>query len=196
VDAILITHAHADHILGLNDLTAMNERAGVVPKLFAHPSAHATIRKVFFYAFEGYNGVSSIPQFEVLTFGDSQFEACGLQVQPVRVEHAGDPCFGFRVGSFAYVTDAGRVPPESLGKLRGLDTLVLNALRFRKPHPTHLTVEGALEVISAVSPRRAFLTHLGHKILHQRDSARLPSGVEFAFDGLTFETGEPACVRS
>ena len=117
---------------------------------------------------------------------EGPFAVLGHTVVPVEVLHGQLPVYGYRFGPFAYVTDCSAIPEPSLALLHGLDVLILDALRH-KPHPTHFNIAQALEVIAQLQPRRAFLTHLTHDVLHQRVAGELPEGVELAYDGLTFE---------
>ncbi len=188
VDAVLLTHAHADHILGIDDLRAVNNRTGRSIPIYATERTHAVVRRVFFYCFES-DPYASRPRFEPRFFGEAPFEAEGVEAVPVRAIHGTMEVHGFRFGKFAYITDAKVIPPESLALLEGVEVLVLNALRFRY-HPTHFSVDEACAVVEKVGPERAFLTHMGHGIMHGRDSARLPAGVEFAWDGLEIEIGD------
>ena len=186
LDAILITHSHADHILGVDDLRALNVLSADTIPIYASAESLHTIKQVFFYCFTGDNSPSSLPVFEMRTFDDEPFEFEGISIIPVRVLHGSTITHGFRIGNFAYIVDAKQIPEQSVKLLKGVDTLVLNALRFR-PHAVHFSVGEALSNLAALSPRRAFLTHMGHDILHARDSKKLPQGVEYAYDGLEIE---------
>jgi phosphoribosyl 1,2-cyclic phosphate phosphodiesterase len=117
---------------------------------------------------------------------EGPFEVLGHTVIPVPVLHGQLPVYGYRFGRFAYVTDCSTIPAPSMDLLCGLDILILDALRHR-PHPTHFSIAQALEVIAQLRPAQAYLTHLTHDVLHRRDSAELPPGVELAYDGLTFD---------
>jgi phosphoribosyl 1,2-cyclic phosphate phosphodiesterase len=115
------------------------------------------------------------------------FTLLGARVVPLRLRHGVFDVLGFRFGDIAYCTDTNNIPPDSMERLHGLDTLILDGLRWEL-HPTHYTIEQALEVITELAPRRAILTHIAHQVLHARDMLRLPDGVEFAVDGLTIES--------
>lgn len=184
VDAVVFTHAHADHLHGLDDVRCFClERDAPLP-CYADERTAARIRHVFDYAFVS-GHVSSVPQLSVHLI-DGPFAVGNLRVQPVPVCHGRLPVLAFRVGGFAYATDCSSIPPESVEQLRGLDTLVLDALRLR-PHPTHFCLEQALAAVEALSPRQAFLTHIAHDLEHTATSGRLPSRVRLAYDGLVLE---------
>jgi phosphoribosyl 1,2-cyclic phosphate phosphodiesterase len=184
LDAILITHCHADHIFGLDDIRPLNFRHGSLG-VYANERAWRDIRRIFQYVFEpSYTG-GGLPQVVPHTVWSGAPFCFGpnLQVTPLEVIHGRLPVAAYRFNDFAYATDLSEIPPATVEALRGLDVLVLDCLRF-KPHPTHLWLERALEYISEIAPRRAYLTHLAHDVLHARDSTKLPDGVEFAYDGL------------
>jgi phosphoribosyl 1,2-cyclic phosphate phosphodiesterase len=184
LDAVLITHCHADHIFGLDDIRPLNFRHGALG-LYANERAWKDIRRIFQYVFEPSYIGGGLPQVLAHTvFAGAPF-CIGreLQVTPLEVIHGRLPVIAYRFNDFAYATDLSEIPPETMSALRGLDVLVLDCLRF-KEHPTHLWLERALEYISELKPRRAYLTHLAHDVKHARDSARLPAGVEFAYDNL------------
>ncbi len=184
LDAVLITHCHADHIFGLDDIRPLNFRYGSLG-VYANERAWKDIRRIFQYVFEpSYTG-GGLPQVvpHTVTSGASFCFGPDLQVTPLEVIHGRLPVAAYRFNDFAYATDLSEIPPATIEALRGLDVLVLDCLRF-KPHPTHLWLDRALEYISELAPRRAYLTHLAHDVLHARDSAKLPEGVEFAYDGL------------
>lgn len=190
LDAILLTHSHADHILGIDDLRSLNARMRRSVPIYASRITINAVERTFFYCFEkSDNDYASRPDFNLIEFGPGHFCIDGIDVIPIAVEHGSMQVSGFRFGDFAYITDAKHIPPESLAKLKGLDTLVINALRFT-PHPTHFSVEEACSAIAQIAPKRAFLTHIGHGIDHGADSTHLPDGVEFAFDGLRLEIEE------
>lgn len=186
VDAVLMTHAHADHTGGFDDLRRFNELAGRHLPVYADPTTAEVLRERYAYcfvdAFPFYGGKPDLTLHEVA----GPFPLFGREVVPVPVYHGRLPILGFRFGRLAYVTDAKTIPDGSLALLRDLDVLVLNALRLA-PHPTHLSLEEAVAVIEAARPRRALLTHLSHDLGHAAASGLLPAGVEIAYDGLTVE---------
>ncbi len=186
VDAVLYTHAHADHILGLDDLRVFGyKRKGPVP-LYCEPNVEATLRQSFSYAFLDptvRDTWHSYPNLEFRTIGVHAVELLGLTIQPLRLMHGRLPVLGFRIGNVAFCTDVSYIPPESMELLEGLDTLVLDAL-WKEEHPTHFNVKQALEVIARLEPREAFLTHVSHRLDYDRTNRELPDHVNLAYDGL------------
>lgn len=188
LDALLITHCHADHVFGLDDIRPINFRHGPVP-LYASESTWRGLRRVFFYIFETDYIGGGLPQL-IPQVIEGEFETCGLRVTPIPVVHGKGEVTGFRFddarGSAAFITDCNLIPEKSLEKLRGLDLLIIDALRY-KPHPTHLHVEQSLAYIAELKPRRALLTHIGHDIKYEEASRHLPENVALAYDGLQVE---------
>lgn len=183
IDAVLYTHAHADHILGLDELRLYNWRQrGPVP-VYGSARTLAALKRTFWYVFEENGSETRRPAIEPREI-ESPFELLGRRVTPVPLMHGDLPIFGYRIGGFAYLTDVSRIPVESYGLLENLKVLVLNALRER-PHPTHLRLDEAIEEARRIRARRCFFTHLSHEIHHETISAALPSGVELAYDGLS-----------
>jgi phosphoribosyl 1,2-cyclic phosphate phosphodiesterase len=184
LDAVLVTHCHADHIFGLDDIRPLNFRHGALG-VYANERAWADIRRIFKYIFEPSHFGGGLPQVNAHTVapGAAFCFGPGFQVTPVEVIHGRLPVMAYRLNDFAYATDLSEIPPRSLDLLRGLDALVLDCLRLR-PHPTHLWLERSLEYVRELKPRRAYFTHIAHDIKHARDSALLPRGVEWAYDGL------------
>jgi len=190
VHAIAFTHAHADHMLGLDDARAFPRFLGGPVPVFCEEETEESIRRVFHYAFQ--ERLASLPpgylpkiQFERLAPGVA-FEVLGQTILPIRLEHGRMRVLGFRVGDLAYCTDVCRIPEASWPLLEGLDTLILDALRF-EPHPTHFSLSEALAVIERLRPRRAFLTHLSHAFDHGVTESTLPPPVALAYDGLTLD---------
>lgn len=185
VDAVLLTHAHADHVSGLDDLRTFNlwQRAAI--PIYCSPETAGTVRHNFAYIFNGddYPGKPDLRLHEV----DAPFDLFGHAVTPLTVPHGERTrVTAFRLGGLGYVTDASAVPAAARAGLTGLDVLVLNALRYR-PHPTHLSVDEARAVIEDLRPRRAFLTHIAHDLRHADVNADLPPHIRLAHDGLEIE---------
>jgi phosphoribosyl 1,2-cyclic phosphate phosphodiesterase len=189
VDAILFTHSHADHIMGLDEVRRFNvlQRASI--PAYADARTAVDLRRTFHYIFDrpAQKG-GGVPQIDLRTI-DGPFDIAALHVVPVPLFHGERPILGFRFGSFAYLTDCNRIPDESWPLLSGLDVLVLDALR-RRPHPTHFSVAEALEVVERVKPGRTFFTHICHDLPHADTNASLPPGVELAYDGLVLHVHE------
>lgn len=186
LDAILFTHAHADHILGIDDVRPFNFRQqGPIP-IWGSRETIATIRQVFRYIFETIHTHSTIPRIETNVFGDDPFEVAGLQFQPIPVLHGRDPVTGFRFGSAAYLTDHSSIPDSSLELLRGLDVIFLDGLRHRE-HPTHSTVKQALANLDRLKPRRGYLTHISHDLPHAETERSMPAFHAIAYDQLRID---------
>lgn len=184
IEAVIFTHAHADHIMGLDDLRMFGFKRKVAVPLYCEAVVEETLRRAFSYAFEEHRNESwhSIPNLSFKRIGEEPFELCGLLIQPLRLIHGRLPVLGFRINDVAFCTDVSRIPDETWPLLKNLKVLILDAIRH-EPHPTHFNVAKALEVIDKVQPDSAYLTHISHTLEHEATNARLPSGVELAYDG-------------
>jgi phosphoribosyl 1,2-cyclic phosphate phosphodiesterase len=184
LDAVLITHCHADHIFGLDDIRPLNFRFGALG-VYANERAWIDIRRIFAYIFQPSHFGGGLPEvIPHLVIPEASFCLGGdLIVTPLEVIHGRLPVMAYRFNDFAYATDLSEIPNGTIDAMRDLDVLALDCLRFAK-HPTHLWLDKALEYIEELRPKRTYLTHIAHDVMHERDSARLPDGVKWAYDGL------------
>ncbi len=184
VDAVLFTHAHADHIFGLDDLRVFNFRQRQSIPCHSSAATIRTLRRTFAYAFEEGQEGGGKPKIDLIPIVDP-FELFGLTIVPVPLRHGELEVLGFRVGSFAYLTDCNCVPRSSRPLLEGVETLIIDALRYR-PHPTHFNVEQAIVAAREIGARRTWLTHLACEIDAADLRQPLPEGFALASDGLCF----------
>jgi len=190
VDAVLFTHAHADHVGGIDDLRAFSLGRKEPLTCFGSPETVDFLRASYRYIFDDavtpYDGTSK-PRLTLQTVEPERLlDVAGLAVLPLAFEHGRSTVLGFRVGPVAYLTDVKRVPEAARARLRGLEVLVINALWWR-PHPTHLSIPEAIETARSIGARRTILTHLTHETGHAELAARLPEHIEPGFDGQTLE---------
>ncbi len=181
VDAVLFTHAHADHVHGLDDLRVYTARSREAIPIYGSARTLAAIGKVFSYIFDDDPEAGFIPRLETREAART-FEMFGRKITPVPLHHGGYPTQGYRIGNLAYLTDCNGIPDASWSLLEGLDTLVLDGLRLRA-HSTHFNIAQAVETAERIGARRTLLTHLSHEIGHERISDSLPQGIELAYDG-------------
>jgi len=185
LDAVLYTHTHADHILGIDDLRPLSfHRSAGIP-LYARPEAADFLRTMFRYIFDANYKFGGIAKVELRTI-KGVVELFGARFEPVAVIHGDAEIYGYRFGSAAYLTDHSEIPEASFNQLRDLDILFLDALRD-KPHPTHSTVENSLRIVERLQPKRAFFTHICHDLPHEATNARLPDKVRLSYDGMKLE---------
>ena len=185
LDAILYTHGHADHVMGLDDIRPYNLKQKSIVPIYAASDTLATLRRQFAYIFEEAQP-GSTPPLVTLREIDGPFELFGLNIIPIPAMHGVQPVLGFRLGKAAYLTDFSSVPEKSKALLRGLDDFILDALRY-VPHPTHSNVEQSLALVEELKPERAWFTHICHDLGHAQTNAKLPAHVRLAYDGLEFE---------
>lgn len=188
VEGILFTHEHADHVAGLDDIRPFVFNQGDMP-IYGHRRVLDTLRRRFDYVFateNRYPGAPSVSPREVQN--NVSIPLGGIQVQPIEVFHGDLQVFGYRFDRIAYLTDVKTIAPDEIKKLRGLDILVINALRY-EPHDTHLNVEEALDLAAFIGAERTYLTHISHKMgFHAEVEKKLPPNVYLAYDGLTLTT--------
>ncbi|HMF12140.1 MAG TPA: MBL fold metallo-hydrolase [Gemmataceae bacterium] len=189
IHALLYTHYHADHLFGFDDVRPMQKYLGGPLPIYCTEEVEDKIREVFSYAFTPgaeSPSVGYVPKVAFRRIGMDPFTVLGQTVVPIPLRHAWFDVLGFRFGDVAYCTDVNLIPEPSWTLLEGLRVLVLDALRH-KPHAAHFGLNEALDVIERLKPERAYLTHVSHELEHEATNARLPPGVELAYDGLRFE---------
>lgn len=189
ISAILLTHKHKDHIGGIDDVRALNfvdYPAIHTVHIYASHDTAECVRKDYDYAFAE-NPYRGVPNIALHEFDNAPFVIDGVEIAPIRGEHACFEIVGFRIGEMAYLTDFKRIEDIECRKLEGVKVLVINALRWHS-HDSHLSVEEALQLIEKIEPERAYLTHMSHEIGPHAEAERLlPEGVYFAYDGLKVE---------
>lgn len=186
LDGILFTHYHADHTAGLDDIRPFSQQNGAV-KMYMDKTVSDNLKERFAYIFATENRYAGAPSVAIDIFKNEEFNLGGKEIYPIEVMHGWLRIFGFRVDKMAYITDAKTVSKREKEKLKGLDVLIVNALRI-DPHPTHFNLEEALEFINELKPKKAYLTHISHRLgFHERVSKELPQNVYLAYDGLEIE---------
>lgn len=183
VDAVVITHTHADHVMGMDDLRSFCIVGGKDMPVYTLQRYQEDIRRIFAYAFQEFPPGIEVPRFELRDLPPT-IRCGGLEFHTMIVRHGELPVIALRVNDFAYVTDVNEIPPEAWQILQGLDTLVLDAVRY-KPHPNHFHFEAAIEVAERLGARMTYFTHLSHDYDHDVTNDLLPKGIELAYDGLT-----------
>ncbi len=184
LDAILLTHEHKDHIAGLDDVRAFNYRSQDAIDIYAEERVQLALQREYSYVFSEYQ-YPGIPKMRLNTIEEHSFTVKGIQITPIRVFHYRLPVYGFRIGNFAYITDANYIPEESKEKLYGVKFLVINALR-REKHISHFSLREAIDFIREISPKKAYITHVSHQMgLYSDISKELPPNIMIAYDGLT-----------
>lgn len=185
LDSILLTHEHKDHIAGLDDVRAFNYKSRDAIDIYAEERVQKALKKEYSYVFSEYQ-YPGIPKMRLNQIPEHTFNIKEIKIEPIRVFHYRLPVMGFRIGNFAYITDANYIPEESKEKLYGVKYLIINALR-REKHISHFTLREALDVIREISPKKAYITHISHQMgFHSEVSKELPAGIMFAYDGLSF----------
>ncbi len=189
IDAVVYTHAHADHIMGLDDLRRFNAVSGQPLDVWANAVTHEAVTKCFGYAFSAPDPASRLFRPNLvrrLIEGIDPFEIGGVIWRPVPLVHGSGLVLGFRIGNLAYCTDTNQIPEDSFALLEGVEVLVLDALQH-VPHSTHFTVAQAVEAGRRIGARETYFTHIAHGLLHAKDDAALPPGFHLAYDGLEIE---------
>lgn len=187
-DGVLITHAHQDHIGGIDELRQINFIMRKEMDVYGNDAALDEIRRRFDYIFKPTQAGGGKPKLKLVSV-NNEFHIKERSVLPIPVIHGDIPILGYRIGGLSYITDASKIPQESMDLLKGTDVLVINALR-PEPHPTHFSLDQALETSGKIGPHKTYLVHMTHQFKHEEDSAKLPKNVHFAYDGLKISTEE------
>jgi phosphoribosyl 1,2-cyclic phosphate phosphodiesterase len=191
LDAILLTHSHADHISGLDDVRPLNFAQQAPIAIYGDAHTLSNVRTRYDYAFTVTSKGSTRPQLELNQIQAYQaFKIGDIEILPLEIQHGTWDITAYRIGKLGYVTDASNIPDATMEHLQGVEVLVLNALRYA-PHPTHFTIEQACEIIDRIQPKQAFLVHMNHELDHASTNAKLPASIQLAYDQQRVEIEYP-----
>ena len=187
VDAIMYTHHHIDHIMGLDDIRQINQLHHKTVDVYGNEDTIEYLKKSFSYIFDEntYKG-GGIPDIKTHIIELKKFNVGGVEIIPVKYFHGPTEVWGYRIGGFAYMTDCSGIPEEEYSKLENLKLLVIDALRYRK-HSTHFSIDEAVQVSKQINAKQTYFTHMTHDVLHDEANAKLPPNIRLAYDGLTVE---------
>ncbi len=186
LDSIILTHEHKDHIAGMDDVRAFNYRSNDAVDIYAEARVQEAIKREYSYVFSS-SGYPGIPRMRLKTIENSPFMIKGIEIIPIRVMHWNLEILGFRVNNFAYITDASSIPKRGIELLKGVEYLVINALR-KERHVSHFSLDEALSIIDSINPRKGYITHIGHQMgLYEKVQKELPRNVLLAYDGLSVD---------
>lgn len=187
IDGILYTHHHFDHIGGFDDIRAFNYTSHKPVPIYLQEKTLKELKRTFIYAFEEPEQKGGgVPISDIHIIDEEIIEIKDIQVQPIKLIHGCLDIRGFRVGDFAYLTDTNKIPEESYKKLEGLEVLVIDALRYTQ-HSTHFSVDEAINEITRIKPKKAYLTHIAHQIKHEEAEKKLPKNIFILYDGMVFD---------
>jgi len=182
IDIVLFTHAHADHIMGFDDLRAINRLNKADIPCYGNKETLDALKRKFTYIFKDHHCKFAVPSVKLIEI-EGVLEFNNLKITPLPVEHNNDTVLGYKVNNMAYITDCSCIPEESFKLIEDVDLLILDALRY-KSHPKHFNIEEAVEVIEDLGVKKAYLTHISHEIEHNEVNDKLPEGIQLAYDGL------------
>jgi phosphoribosyl 1,2-cyclic phosphate phosphodiesterase len=185
LDAVLLTHSHADHVLGFDDLRHFNRNRKANIPVYGSVETVNSVYRMFSYAFKEVSSNGSKPKVTLIPI-DGNLNVSGMEIIPVDVMHGQERVTAYRFDKFAYVTDVSQIPQDSVEKLKGLDLLIIAALR-NIPHEKHFSIEQAISMVSRLKPKQTLFTHIAHDIEHEETNNILPSGIELAYDRLSVE---------
>jgi phosphoribosyl 1,2-cyclic phosphate phosphodiesterase len=185
LDAVLLTHSHADHVLGFDDLRHFNRNRKTNIPVYGSVETVNNVYRMFSYAFREVSSNGSKPKVTLIPI-NGKLNLSGMEIVPVDVMHGQERVTAYRFNKFAYVTDVSQIPQDSVEKLKGLDLLIIAALR-NIPHEKHFSIEQAISMVSKLKPKQTFFTHIAHDIEHEETNNILPSGIELAYDRLSVE---------
>lgn len=185
IDAVLYTHCHADHVFGFDDLRIFSQRFGIEIPFYGNAATIEEMQQVFSYVFRKTQEGGGKPRVKPIVV-DGEFMINQVKIVPLPIYHGELPIYGYRIGDMAYITDCNLLPETTLALLRGVKVLILGVIRYQ-PHPTHMHVDAALELVKQVKPDQTYFTHISHLLEHNAVNASLPSYVTLAYDGLVIE---------